>query len=42
MGWPLYFAAVVAFFFLLVSFFPRLFSAVGDWISNILSQTMWP
>jgi len=40
----LYFAAVVSFFFflLLSSFFPRIFSAVGDWMSTILPHMMWP
>jgi len=32
------FAAVVSFLF----FFPRLFSAVGDWMSTILLHMMWP
>jgi len=31
------------FFFLLSSpFFPRLISAVGDWMSAILPRMMWP
>ena len=29
-------------FYLLISFFPRLISAVGDWISTILPHTVWP
>jgi len=29
------------FFFRLSSFFPCLFSAVGDWMSTILPHTMW-
>ena len=33
---PLYFAAVVSIFLLLSSSFPRLFSAVGNWMSTIL------
>jgi len=31
-----YFAAVVSIFF------PRLFSAVADWMSAILAHMMWP
>ena len=54
MGRPLYFAAVVTFFFffilrlrlrlllLLSSFFPRLFAAVGNWMSTVLPHMMWP
>ena len=30
------------FQFLLLSFFPRLFSAVADWMSTILPHMMWP
>ena len=30
------------FFFLLSSFFPRLISAVGDWMSTILPHMVWP
>jgi len=43
MGRPLYFAAVVSIF-LLSSFFcfPRLISAVADWMSTILQHMMWP
>jgi len=29
-------------FFLLSSFFPRLISAVGDWMSTILWHMVWP
>jgi len=35
-----YIFAVVSFFFL--SFFPRLISAVGDWMSTILPHMVWP
>jgi len=28
--------------FCLSSFFPRLISAVGDWMSSILLHMMWP
>ena len=43
----LYFRPVVSSFFLLLSFFffllfPRLISAVGDWMFTILPHTMWP
>jgi len=31
-----------SFFFFLSSFFPRLFSAVRDWMSSILPHMMWP
>jgi len=34
--WTFYFAAVVCIFF------PRLFSAVGDWMSTVLPHMMWP
>ena len=30
------------FFFFFLLFFPRLFSAVGDWMSTILPHMMWP
>ena len=30
------------FFFLLLSFFPRLISAVGDWMLTILWHMVWP
>jgi len=29
-------------FFFLLSFFPRLISAVGDWMFTILSHMVWP
>jgi len=38
-GRPLYFCPVVTSFFL---FFPRLISAVADWMSTILPHMMWP
>jgi len=51
MGRPLYFAAAVvsiillSFFyhssFFLFVFFPRIFSAVADWMSTILAHMMW-
>jgi len=32
-----------SFFYLVLSFvFPRRFSAVGDWMSTILPNMMWP
>jgi len=40
MGRPLYFTPVVSVF-LLSSFFPRLISAVGDWMSTVLPHMMW-
>jgi len=40
MGRALHFAAVVTVF--LLSFFPRLFSAVADWMSIIRPHMMWP
>ena len=41
---PLYFCPVVYFFFFffLLSFFPRLISGVGDWMSTILLHMVWP
>jgi len=36
---------VVSIFYLLLSFyllFPRLISAVADWMSTILLHTVWP
>jgi len=30
------------FFYLLLSFFPRLISAVGDWMSTIFPHMVWP
>ena len=32
----------VSFFFFFLSFFPRLISAVGDWMSAILPHMVWP
>jgi len=29
-------------FFYLLSFFPRLISAVADWISTVLLHMVWP
>jgi len=34
------FMLFLSFFFLF--FFPRLISAVGDWMSTILPHTVWP
>jgi len=39
-GRALYFSAVVSSFFLLLCFFFHLFSAVGDWMSTILSHVV--
>ena len=36
-GRPLYFCPVISIFF-----FPRLISAVGDWMSTILAHMVWP
>jgi len=41
-GRPLYFCPVVSSIFFLSSFFPRLISAVADWISAILTHMVWP
>ena len=44
MGRPIY-SAIVLSFFLFSSFFflfPRIFSAVADWMSAILPHMMWP
>ena len=38
-GKALYFCPVVSFFFLL---FPRLISAVADWMSTVLLHMVWP
>ena len=39
----LYFCPVISIIFLLLlSFFPRLISAVGDWMSTILQRMVWP
>jgi len=40
-GRPLYLCPVVSFIFYLTSFFPRLLSAVTDWISAILPHMVW-
>jgi len=40
-GRPLYFCPVVSSFFYLSSF-PRLISAVADWMSAILPHMVWP
>jgi len=37
-----YIFALWFFFFFLSSFSPRLFSAVGDWMSTILPHIVWP
>ena len=33
---------IFALWFLLLSFFPRLISAVADWMSTILPHMVWP
>jgi len=33
---------IFAMWFLSFFFFPRLISAVGDWMSTILPQVVWP
>jgi len=33
---------ILALWFLLSSFFPRLISALGDWMSTILPHIVWP
>jgi len=40
----LYFCPVISIFFflLLLLLFPRLISAVGDWMSTILLHIVWP
>jgi len=38
----LYFCPVVSIFLLSFFFFPRLISAVADWVSTILPHTVWP
>jgi len=40
-GMPLYFWPVVSSFSIFL-FFPRLISAVADWMSAILPHTAWP
>ena len=41
---PLYFCPVISIFYLsfYLSFFPRLISAVGDWMFTILWHMVWP
>jgi len=39
---PLYFCPVVSFSIFYLSFFPRLISAVADWMSAILPHMVWP
>ena len=36
------FILFLSFFFLLLLFFPRLISAVGDWMSTIIPHMVWP
>jgi len=36
------FVLFLSFFFFLSWFFPRLISAVADWISTILLHMVWP
>jgi len=38
----LYFCLPCGFFFFLLFFFPRLISAVADWMSTILTHMVWP
>jgi len=38
----LWFLLLSSIFYLLSSFFPRLFSAVADWMSTTLSHMVWP
>ena len=38
----LYFCPVISIFFFYLCFFPRLISAVGDWMSTILPHMVWP
>jgi len=33
---------ILALWFLLLLFFPRLISAIADWMSAILSHMVWP
>jgi len=40
-GQTIIFYPVISIFYLL-SFFPRLISAVGDWMSTILPHVVWP
>jgi len=41
-GRPLFFCPVISIFFYLSTFFPRLISAVGDWMSTIPPHIVWP
>jgi len=41
-GRPLHFCPVVSSSVFCLSFFPRLISAVADWISAILPHMVWP
>jgi len=41
-GQTIIFSSCGFFFFFLSIFFPRLISAVGDWMSNILPHMVWP
>jgi len=41
-GQTIIFSSCGFFFLLLLSFFPRLISAVGDWMSTILPHMVWP
>jgi len=40
-GQTIIFSFCFFFFLLLLSFFPRLISAVGDWMSTILWHMVW-
>jgi len=40
-GGPLYFCPVIFIFLSFFLFFPRLISAVGDWMSTILPHMVW-
>jgi len=41
-GGPLYFCPVISIYLLSFFFFPRLISAVGDWMFTILWLMVWP
>jgi len=41
-GQTIIFSSGSFFFFLLLSYFPRVISAVGDWMSAILPHMVWP
>jgi len=43
-GGALYFCPVIYIYLslFLLTFFPRLVSAVGDWMSTILAHMVWP